>query len=326
MCKYFAYALIVFTIMICGCSKKRDLTSDGQIVFKLSENQPPSNPVTKAMYKFSDLVKEKSNGKLIIDVYPSGQLGNETESIEQVQLDLIDFVRVNSVTLAQVAREVGVFTLPYIFKDEKHKYKVLDGEIGLNVSGDLEQYNMLNLGYLEAGTRNFYTSKPVKTIKDLKGMKIRVQPSAIPVAMVEMIGAVPTPMNYGEVYSSLQTGVIDGAENDFVSYFTSSHYEVAKNYILDGHLSPPALLLMSKKTFDKLSQENQEIITEAAAEATVWERDQMSSFEKESEEKVKKAGSNIIHIDKKPFQDAVAGIYEKFPEYSDRIKKIRAAE
>ena len=326
MNKFMACILIVFTIVICGCSKERDLGSDGTIVFKLSENQPPSNPVTKAMYKFSDIVKEKSGGKLIIDVYPSGQLGNETESIEQVQLDLIDFVRVNSVTLAQVASEVGVFTLPYIFKDNKHKYKVLDGEIGSDVSKDLEIYNMLNLGYLEAGTRNFYTTKPVNSIKDLKGMKIRVQPSSIPVAMVKMIGAVPTPMNYGEVYSSLQTGVIDGAENDFVSYNTSSHYEVAKNYILDGHLSPPALLLMSKKTFDKLSTKNQKIITDAAAEATVWERTEMFKFEKASEEKVKKAGSKIIEIDKKPFQDAVSGIYEKFPEYGDRIKKIRGEQ
>ena len=289
MCKYVGYIFIVFTVIICGCNKKRDLASDDTIVFKLSENQPPSNPVTKAMYRFSDIVKEKSGGKLIIDVYPSGQLGNETESIEQVQLDLIDFVRVNSVTLAQVASEVGVFTLPYIFKDSKHKYEVLDGEIGSNVSYDLEKYNMLNLGYLEAGTRNFYTTKPVKSIKDLKGMKIRVQPSAIPVAMVKMIGAVPTPMNYGEVYSSLQTGVIDGAENDFVSYNTSSHYEVAKNYILDGHLSPPALLLMSKKTFDKLSPKNQKIITEAAAEATEWERGEMFKFEKRVGRKSRKS-------------------------------------
>ena len=317
---YLSFIAIVF---LSACDKTRDLSSDKTIVFKLSENQPPSNPVTQAMYKFADLVKEKSNGKMIIDVYPSRQLGSETESIEQIQLDLIDFIRVNSVTLGQTASEVGVFTLPYIFKDRNHKYKVLDGYIGQAVSKDLEKYNMLNLGYLEAGTRNFYTHKPVTSIKGLKGMKIRVQPSDIPLAMVKMIGAVPTPMNYGEVYSSLQTGVIDGAENDFVSYSTSSHYEVAKNYILDGHLSPPALILMSKKTFDKLSLENQRIIVEAAEEAAIWQREAMFDFEKESEKKVRAAGSKIIEVDKKPFQKAVEGIYEKYPEYEDRINRIK---
>ena len=310
-------------VFIAACTKNNVSSKNDTIVLKLSENQPPSNPVTKAMYKFAELVKEKSDGKMIVDVYPSGQLGTETESIEQIQLNLIDFVRVNSVTLAQIASEIGVFTLPYIFENSVQKYNVLDGNIGEGVSESLKKYNMLNLGYLEAGTRNFYTIKPIKSIKDLKGMKIRVQPSKIPVEMVKMIGAVPTPMNYGEVYSSLQTGVIDGAENDFVSYYTSSHYEVAKNYILDGHLSPPALLLMSNKRFKSLSQKNQKIILEAADEAVNWERKEMFEFEKEAEEKVRAAGSKIISVDKKPFQDAVAGIYKKFPEYSATIKKIR---
>ncbi len=321
--KLFLYLSLAAIVLLSACGRTRNLSSDKTIVFKLSENQPPSNPVTQAMFKFADLVKEKSKGKMIIDVYPSRQLGSETESIEQIQLDLIDFIRVNSVTLGQTASEVGVFTLPYIFKDRSHKYRILDGYIGEAVSRDLEKYNMLNLGYLEAGTRNFYTHKPVTSIKDLKGMKIRVQPSDIPLAMVKMIGAVPTPMNYGEVYSSLQTGVIDGAENDFVSYSTSSHYEVAKNYILDGHLSPPALILMSKKTFDKLPSEYQNIIIEAAAEAVQWQRVAMFEFEKESEKKVRAAGSKIVKVDKSPFQKAVEGIYEKYPDYKDRINKIR---
>ena len=317
------YFTLTLSFIFIGCQKKRDLKNDKVIVFKLSENQPPNNPITKAMYKFADLVKEKSKDRMIVDVYPSAQLGTENESIEQIQLSLIDFVRVNSVTLAQTANEIGVFTMPYIFNNDNQKDRILDGKIGKDISKQLEKYNMINLGYMEAGTRNFYTTKPVKTIKDLKGMKIRVQPSNIPVTMVNMIGAVPTPMNYGEVYSALQTGVIDGAENDFVSYNTSSHYEVAKNYILDGHLSPPALLLMSKKIYDELSSKNQKIIRDAARETTEWERKEMRNFEKESEEKVRKAGVKVIAIDQKPFQKAVQGMYNKYPQYKKTIEEIR---
>ena len=323
MYKISLLSALCFLLLITGCQKKRDLKNDDIIIFKLTENQPANNPVTKAMYLFSELVEEKSEGEMLIDVYDSGQLGSETECIEQVQMSLIDFTRTNAVTLSQIAGEIGVFTLPYIFRNDEHKFQVLDGPIGQDVSKDLEKYNMVVLGYLEAGTRNFYTTKPVNSIDDLKGMMIRVQPSKIPVAMVEMIGAVPTPMNYGEVYSSLQTGVIDGAENDFVSYYTSSHYEVARNYVLDGHLSPPAVLLMSKNVFDELPLDKQNIILEAAKEATEWEREAMAEFEKESEQKVRDAGCNIIEVDKQPFQDAVQGIYDKYPEYEKNIERIK---
>lgn len=296
-----------------------------QIVLKLAENQPNNNPVTIAMHKFAELVDEKTNGEVKIDVYANAELGEEAENIEQVQAGALEMARVNSVTLAQTVKELTPFTLPYIFTGQEQKYKVLDGEIGNQVLDSFANYELVGLGYLEAGSRNFYTTdKPVKSLADLKGQKIRVQPSEVVIKMTELLGAVPTPMNYGEVFSALQTGVIDGAENDFVSFFTSGHYEVAKHYTLDGHLSPPALIIMSKSVWDTLSDDHKTKISEAADEATVFQRQAMNDFQGESRAAVEAAGVTVYEVNIKEFQDAVAPIYDDFPEFIEVINKIRA--
>lgn len=296
-----------------------------QIVLKLAENQPDNNPVTIAMNKFAELVDEKTNGEVKVEVYANAQLGEETENIEQVQAGALDMSRVNSVALAQTVKELAVFTLPYIFTSQEHKYNVLDGEIGQEVLTKLEDYDLVGFGYLEAGSRNFYTTKkPIKSLADLKGQKIRVQPSEVSIKMAELLGAVPTPMNYGEVFSALQTGVIDGAENDFVSFYTSGHYEAAKHITLDGHLSPPALIIMSKKVWDGLSKEHQDAIKVAADEATEFERKAMNDFQGESRAQVEKAGVTVYEVDVKEFQDAVAPIYDSYPELKATIDKIRS--
>lgn len=298
----------------------------GPIVMRLAENQPDTNPVTVAMGIFADLVQEKTNGEIIVEVYSNAQLGQEPETIEQAQTGVVEFARVNSVVLAEAAPEIGVFTLPYIFANWDHKYRVLDGDIGRKALESLEEFGLVGFAFMDAGTRNFYTTEPVRSLADLEGMKIRVQPSEISIRMVELLGASATPMNYGEVYSALQTGVIDGAENDYVSYFTSSHYEVARYYSLDGHLSPPALLLMNKESFDALSPEHRTAIREAAIEASVRERKLMADFQDESRDAVAAAGVEIIDVDVSEFQDAVAPIYDQFPRYADTIKAIRALQ
>lgn len=196
---------------------------DKVITLRLSENLTDSNPTTVAMRKFASLVEEKTNGGVKVKVYANAQLGQSTESIEQVRLGVVDFARVNSVILSNVSPSIGVFTLPYIFKDSRHSRKVLDGPVGSDVLKDLEDYNLTAFHYMEAGFRSFYTREgiTINKLDDLKGLKIRVQPSPISIRMVELLGGVPTPMNYGEVYSAIQTGVIDGAENDHVSYIMS---------------------------------------------------------------------------------------------------------
>ncbi len=301
--------------------------NEKQILLRLAENQPETNPVTVAMRKFSSLVKEKTNGSVIIEVYASAQLGSESENIEQVQAGILDMARVNSVTLAQLVSPFKVFTLPYIFENQEHKFKVLNGEIGKKVLESLDRFNMIGFDYLEAGTRNFYTvKKPIKSVSDLKGQKIRVQKSEVVIKMVKLLGGIPTPMNYGEVFTSLQTGVIDGAENDFVSYSTSGHSEVAKHYTLDGHLSPPALVIISKRSWAKLSKKQKIAVREASKEATEFEIKAMNAKQLEFQEKVEKSGTKIYSVNVREFQDRLAPLYNDYPEFSEVIKSIRALQ
>lgn len=299
--------------------------SQGQTFkFKLAENQPKDNPISQAMLKFADLVKEKTGGTVEIEVYLDAQLGNETETIDQVHAGSLDFARVNTSALTATVQDVGVFSLPYIFLSPEHKYKVLDGEIGTEILKSFEEHNMIGLNYWEAGSRNFYTvKKPVEKVADLKGLKIRVQPNDIAIKMVEALGGAATPMAYGEVYQGLQTGVIDAAENDFVSYYTSGHYEVAKYMCLDGHMAPPAVVIMSKQSWDKLSSEQQQAIREASQEACTWQRKAMDDYQLESRKKVEEAGCKINEVDVAEFAKAVQPVYDLYPQYAELISKIQ---
>lgn len=301
--------------------------TDQVLNFKLAENQGADNPVSQGVQKFADLVKEKTKGTVNIEVYLDGQLGSENETIDQVQAGTLDFARINTSALAVTVDAVGAFTLPYIFTDNEQKYKVLDGEIGQNVIADLSDFNMVGLEYWEAGSRCFYTvKKPINSVADIKGMKLRVQQSNVAIKMVELLGGAATPMSYGEVYQGLQTGVIDGAENDFVSYFTSGHYEVAKYYALDNHMAPPAMLLMSRDSWDKMSESQQTAVKDAAVEASRWQRTAMDEFQNEARAQVEAAGCEVNEVDVKEFQDAVTDIYAMYPQYEEIISGIQAVK
>lgn len=312
------------SMLLAGACLLIPCLASAETVLRLAENQPEDNPVTIAMHKFAELADTYSNGEIKVEVYSGAQLGQEVETIEQTQAGIIEMTRVNSVGLANVSPSMGAFTLPYVFKNWDSKYKVLDGDIGKEVLADLNNVGLQGFAFMDAGTRSFYTveGKPVKTLEDLKGLKIRVQQAPISIRMIELLGAVPTPMNYGEVYSSLQTGVIDGAENDYVSYDTSAHYEVAPNYIEDGHLSPPALLLMNKAKFDSLPTEQQEAITKAATEAALYERDLMRAANDAAKTKVMEAGVSVTEVDNAPFREAVQPIYAEFPDLSPLLERM----
>lgn len=298
------------------------------IVLRLAESLPRHNPVVVAMYRFAELVESKTQGRVIIKVYASAQLGQESETIEQARVGIIDFARTNAVVLANVSPSVGVLTLPYIYRDQEHKYKVLDGDIGWDIRADLENVGLVGFDYLEAGNRSFYTraDKPINTLADMKGLKIRVQPAPIMIRMIELLGAVPTPMNYGEVYSAIQTGVVDGAENDYVSFATSGHFEVARNYVEDNHLSPPAMLLMNLKKYQSLPAEYQKAISTAARETALFERDLMNKANRQARSDMVDAGVSITSIDSTPFRQAMQPIYEEFPAYSDLLERIMKVE
>ena len=308
-------------------SKDAPAADEKKFSLKLAENQSKDNPVSVGVQKFADLVKEKTNGSVEVEVYLDGTLGTENETKHHVQAGTLDFARINTSALSSTVDEVGVFTLPYIFTSTEQKYKVLDGEIGQNIGDALENYNMVSLGYWEAGSRNFYTTKkPITCVADMKGMKIRVQQSDIAIKMVETLGAAATPMSYNEVYQGLQTGVIDGAENDFVSYYTSGHYEVAKYFAMDGHMAPPAMLIMAKNVWDQMSENQQNAIQEAAKEAREWQRQAMQDYQEESRKAVEEKGCEVIDVDVKEFQDAVAPMYDEYPQYKDVIEQIRSIE
>ena len=277
--------------------------------------------------RFADLVKEKSNGRITIDVFPSAQLGEEKAAIEQVQLGAIEFTRISSGPLGEFNKDFGVFSLPYIFDNDEHVWKFLLGEGGTRLLDNLDSSRMKGLAYYTSGSRSFYSEHPLRSIEDLKGLKIRVQENQLNLAMIAALGASATPMPYGEVYSSLQTGVIDAAENNYPSYYSSKHYEVAGNYILDGHQRVPEVLLMSKASWDKLSPEDQTIIKESALESVAFQREEWDKYVKVSEEAIRAAGVTITEVkDVTPWQNAVKPVIEANSEkFKDVLAEIDAA-
>jgi tripartite ATP-independent transporter DctP family solute receptor len=301
-----------------------------QKVLRLGETHPQDYPTTKGDYEFARLVKERTNGRIVVEVYHSKQLGDEKAVIEQVQLGAIDFTRVSISPVSAFVRDLDAFQLPYLYRDSNHMWKVLNGPIGQEILKKLEASNFVGLGWFEAGSRNFYTKKQVKTVADLKGMKIRVQQAPLMVGMVEALGAVATPLSFGEVYSALQTGVIDGAENNWPSYLSTSHYEVAKYFITDEHTRVPEITIASKKVFDKLSKEDQAIIKKAMEDAEPYQIKLWGEFEKVAEKTVREKGSIITEVspkEKQKFMDAMKPLYDKQPpEIIAVVKKIRAVK
>ena len=298
------------------------------VLLRLGETHVADYPTTKGNYEFARLVEERTGGRIKIEVYHSSQLGQEKAVIEGVQFGAIDFTRVSISPLSAFAPAFDALQMPYLYRGEEHMWKVLDGPIGEEFLGSLEPANFIGLAWYDSGARNFYNSKKeIKSVADLKGMKIRVQESQLMMGLVSALGAVPTPMPFGEVYSALQTGVIDGAENNWPSYFSTSHYEVAKYFTLDGHTRVPEILIASKISMDKLSKEDQEIIKQAAKDSMPYQIKLWKEFEKVSEEKVRAAGSIIAELTPEAvveFQNAMQPMYDALsPELQEVVKKIR---
>jgi tripartite ATP-independent transporter DctP family solute receptor len=298
------------------------------IVLRLAENQPADYPTTIGDYKFAELVKQRTNGRITIEVYHSKQLGEEKAVIEQVQFGAIDFARVSLSPMATFYKPLDALQMPYLYRDADHMWKVLNGAIGDELLNGVKSANFVGLCFYDSGSRSFYTKTPVNKPADLKGLKIRVQESALMVGLVESFGAVANPMPFGEVYSALQTGVIDGAENNWPSYDSTGHYEVAKYYILDAHTRVPEIVVASKITFDKLSPEDQKIILQAAKDSVATQRKAWEDKEKASEEKVRAAGNFITEVpDNSAFQAAVQPMYDKLSaELKAIVEKIRAVK
>ncbi|MGD1817005.1 MAG: TRAP transporter substrate-binding protein [Pleomorphochaeta sp.] len=322
-------ALVAITPMFAQGSDEAQ-KSDSPIVLRLADNQPIGYPTVVGDEKFAELVEEYSNGRIKVEVYPQATLGDEKSCIEQVQFGGIDFTRVSISPLASFNPLLNALQMPYLYRNADHMWNVLNGEIGDYFLQSMEDSGFVGLTYFDSGARSFYnTIKPVYTVSDLSGMKIRVQESDLMMGLVEALGATPTPMSYGDVYSALQTGVIDGAENNWPSYDSSNHYEVAKFYSIDQHTRVPEMLLASKTTMDKLSQEDQEIIKRAAKDCQATQIAAWAEYAQKSQEKVKAAGCQINEItDQAEFANAMQPLYDKMLDADGKawVAKIRAVK
>ncbi len=299
-----------------------------QMILRLGETHVADYPTTKGDMEFARLVEERTGGRIKIEVFHGKQLGEEKAVIEGVQFGAIDFTRVSISPLAAFAPMFDALQMPYLYRGEEHMWKVLNGEIGESFLKSLEPANFVGLCWYDSGARHFYNSKKeIKTVADLKGLKIRVQESKLMMGLVSSLGAVPTPMPFGEVYSALQTGVIEGAENNWPSYFSTSHFEVAKYFTLDGHTRVPEILIASKIVMDKLSKEDQEIIKKAAKDSMPYQIKLWKEFEKVAEDKVRAKGSIVTTLTPEvqaDFQKAMQPMYDQLkPEMKEMVKKIQ---
>lgn len=328
-------ATLLMGTFLAACGKDDSTKTNGggtkeekpSYTFRLADNQPPDYPTVLGDKKFAELVEERTDGRIKIEVYPSAQLGDEKSVLEQVQLGAIEFTRINSSPLAEFNNQFTPLGLPYVFESEDHLWKFLNGEMGTKLLDGLEQSKMKGLAYFDSGSRSFYSTKPLESVEDLKGQKIRVQQSKINIDFMTALGASATPMPYGEVFSALQTGIIDGAENNLPSLDSSNHYQEAKNLILDHHQRIPEVLLISKVAWDKLSEEDQKIIKQAALDSVETQRAEWDKYEERSEKKLKDAGVTFTEVkDLKPWTNAVKSMNAEYAkEYKEVMDAIEAA-
>jgi tripartite ATP-independent transporter DctP family solute receptor len=310
-------------LFLAGCRQQQE----GEVL-KLAHGLDPSHPVHQAMVYMADRCKEISSGKLSIDIYPSGQLGSEQQCVELLQIGSLAITKVSAAVMESFTEDFKVLGLPYVFRSKEHSFKVLDGEIGDELLLSTEPFWIRGLCFFDAGSRSFYTiDTPINHPDDLKGLKIRVMKSITAMEMVKAQGGSPTPISWGELYTALQSGVVDGAENNPPSFYTSHHYEVCKFYCLNEHTMVPDVLIIGKKAWEKLSEQERAWLQQAADESVPVQRELWAASEKESLEIVEEAGVTIIYPDKEPFSQKVTELLESYQENErlyELITRIRA--
>jgi tripartite ATP-independent transporter DctP family solute receptor len=306
--------------------------ADEAMVLKASDVHPPGYPTVVAVENMGKKLAAATQGRLTIQMYPSMQLGGEKEVIEQAQVGAIQLARVSVGALGPVVDDLNVFNLPFLFRNTAHMEKVIDGPVGqalLDKVTNNPNTQLVGLCFMDAGARNMYTTKkPIKTIADLRGLKVRVMGNPMFVDMMNDLGGNGVPMGYDQVFSALQTGVVDGAENNPPSYVFDNHYQVAKYYTLTEHLIVPEILVFSRPSWDQLSAADQALIRKFGKEAQFDERELWNAKEKDAFERMKAAGIEVVTIaDKTPFQNAVKPVWQKYgAKYADLIKEIEAVQ
>ncbi|TRZ46203.1 TRAP transporter substrate-binding protein [Robertkochia solimangrovi] len=311
---------LLVTGALVGCSQGKQ-----HRVIKLGHGLDVNHSVHKAMVKMGEDLEEISGGELTLEIYPSQQLGTERECLELLQIGSLDMTKVSVGVLENFAPKLRVLGLPFLFRDKEHCFKVLDGPIGQQLLNEGEKYWLKGLGYYDAGSRSFYTmTKPVNTPEDLNGMKIRVMESVTAMDMVRNFGGSPTPISWGELYTALQQGVVDGAENNPPSFYLSRHYEVCKYYSLDEHTMLPDVLVAGTQLWESLSEQQRKWLSEAVNRSVSYQRKLWAESEKEALEAVQAAGVEVIRPDKEPFAEKVAPIFEAYKEDAEMNQLIES--
>ncbi|WP_143961283.1 TRAP transporter substrate-binding protein [Litoribacter populi] len=317
------FLLFFLLILICGCRQK-----DAVRVIKMGHGLGTSHPVHEAMVFLAERVEKKSAGQMQVKIYPNQQLGTERELMELLQIGSLGMTKVSIAVMESFAPKLEMLSLPYLFRDDEHRHNILFGEIGKRLLLEGEDYWLRGLTFYDAGNRSFYTKNgPVESPDNLRGKKIRVMESNLASSMVKNFGGSPTPVSYGELYTALQQGVVDGAENNPPSLFTSRHYEVCKYYSINEHVATPDIVLVSTKIWNRLSPEEQNWLQEAAEESAVYQRKIWAEATSHALKEMEKSGVTITYPDQEPFRSAVEPIYhslENFqPQLFDLIQEIR---
>ena len=320
-----AFILPLLALVLSSCNPQHQGN-----VLKLAHGLDPSHPVHSAMVYMADRCSEISKGELTIDIYPSGQLGSEQQCVELLQIGSLAITKVSAAVMESFTEDFKALGLPYVFRSKEHAFKVLDGEIGQELLLSSEPFWIRGLCFYDAGSRSFYTiDRQVNHPDDLKGLKIRVMKSIISMELVKAQGGSPTPISWGELYTALQSGVVDGAENNPPSFYTSHHYEVCKYYSLNEHSMVPDVLIIGLKVWEKLTEQEKQWLQQAASESVAVQRELWAKSEKESLEIVQEAGVTVTYPDKEPFAEKVGPLLESFRDNEkiyNLITRIREVE
>ncbi|WP_422074920.1 TRAP transporter substrate-binding protein [Tranquillimonas rosea] len=285
---------------------------------------PEDYPNGVALDSFAEAVAEGTEGRIEPEVYHNGVLGAQPDAIEQLRNGGLDFANFNMGPMGQIVPETNVLSLPFIFTDLDHMHKVMDGEIGERFADALAEYNIIALSWFDSGSRSFYnTQRPIETPADMDGLKFRVMNNDLYVDMVDQLGGNATPMAYSEVYQSLRTGVIDGAENNWPSFDSSNHFEVAQYYSITNHLIIPECICISAQTWENTSDEDKEIVRQAAVEAAEEQRQLWAERSEQSRQKVEEAGVAVNEVqDPAAFQEAMQPVYDAFVEENPELESL----
>ena len=301
-------------------------TAQDKVVWKASDVHPLGYPTVEAVVRMGKKLEAATNGRISIQMYPLMQLGGEKEMIEQAQVGALQIARISVGAMGPVVDDLNVFNMPFIFRDEAHMRKVIDGPIGQDLLERITtspQSRLVVLGWMDAGTRNVYSNKPVTKPADLKGMKIRMMGNPIFVETMNAMGGSGVAMGFNELYSALQTGVVDGAENNPPTLLAQNHYTVSKIYSLTGHLIIPEIFVFSKRTWDALSKEDQALVRKVSREAQTEQRELWDKYTGEAEAKLKAAGIQFVEADKPAFYKATQPIRDKYgSKYAALLKRI----